>query len=96
LIKTPKFRANKENINNDAGKKKGKKERKWDLAGTQKDAQLLDYSAVEDVKNGGESNNNNVETSKIYDENVIFLVIFILNIFSVNYVEQIPQNFSAN
>ncbi|CAK5076744.1 unnamed protein product [Meloidogyne enterolobii] len=66
-------KANKENINNDAGKKKGKKERKWDLAGTQKDAQLLDYSAVEDVKNGGENNNNNMETSKIYDENKKFV-----------------------
>uniref|UniRef100_A0A915LJS7 SRP54-type proteins GTP-binding domain-containing protein n=1 Tax=Meloidogyne javanica TaxID=6303 RepID=A0A915LJS7_MELJA len=64
-------KANKENINNDAGKKKGKKERKWDLAGTQKDAQLLDYSAVDDVKNGGE--NNNVETSKIFDENKKFI-----------------------
>jgi hypothetical protein len=39
------------------------------LAGTQKDAELLDYSAVDDTNKKGE-NNNNMETSKIYDENV--------------------------
>uniref|UniRef100_A0A1I8BVB6 SRP54 domain-containing protein n=1 Tax=Meloidogyne hapla TaxID=6305 RepID=A0A1I8BVB6_MELHA len=67
-------KANKENINdNNAGKKKGKKERKWDLAGTQKDAQLLDYSAVEDIKNCENDNNSNLETSKVYDENKKFI-----------------------
>ncbi|KAF7639939.1 SRP54 domain-containing protein [Meloidogyne graminicola] len=66
--------ANKENINdNNAGKKRGKKERKWDLTGTQKDAQFLDYSAVDDTKGGENNTNGNVETSKIYDENKKFI-----------------------
>jgi hypothetical protein len=66
------IRNNKENVEQGttAGKKRGKQERKWDLAGTQKDGEVLDYSAANDSNNVEEIYGNKKESSKIFEANV--------------------------
>lgn len=56
-----------------ASKKRGKQERKWELAGTDKDAQVLDYSAEPTSEEKAAQGTNGLESTKIFDENKKFV-----------------------